>query len=117
MRAAAIEDGRIEVQERPDPVPGPDEVLIRVRAAGINNADLMQRAGNYPPPPGTTDVPGLECAGETEDGERVLALLPGGGQAELVVAHRTNVLRVPGHLTWEEAGGFVEAFATAHDAV
>jgi len=117
VRAAVIRDGRIEVEERPDPVPGPDELLIRVRAAGVNGADLAQRAGRYPPPPGVTDVPGLECAGETEAGERVMALLAGGGQAELAVAHRSHVLRVPDHLSWEEAGGFVEVFATAHDAL
>ena len=117
MRAATIVDGRIEVAERPDPVPGDGELLIRVRAAGINGADLAQRAGRYPPPAGATDVPGLECAGETFDGRRVMALLPGGGQAELAVAHETHVLPVPDGLTWEEAGGFVEVFATAHDAL
>ena len=117
MRAAVIRDGRIEVEERPDPVAGMDEVLIRVRAAGVNGADIAQRAGRYPPPPGATDVPGLECAGETADGGRVMALLAGGGQAELAVAHRSHVLRVPDHLSWDEAGGFVEVFATAHDAL
>jgi NADPH:quinone reductase-like Zn-dependent oxidoreductase len=117
MRAATIVEGRIEVDERPDPVPGDGEILIRVRAAGVNRADLMQRAGHYPPPPGTTDIPGLECAGETEEGERVMALLAGGGQAELAVAHHTHVMRVPEHMSWDEAGGFVEAFATAHDAL
>ena len=117
MRAATIVDGRIEVAERPDPVPGAGELLIHVRAAGINGADLGQRAGRYPPPPGATDVPGLECAGETDDGRRVMALLPGGGQAELAVAHASHVLPVPEGMTWEEAGGFVEVFATAHDAL
>jgi NADPH2:quinone reductase len=117
MRAATIVDGRIEVAERPDPVPQDGEVLIRVRAAGINGADLGQRAGSYPPPPGVTDVPGLECAGETSDGRRLMALLPGGGQAELAVAHETHVLPVPDDMPWEQAGGFVEAFATAHDAL
>src|SRR5436309_9587864 len=117
MRAAVIIDGRIEVEEQPDPSPGDDELLIRVRAAGVNSADLAQRAGRYPPPPGVTDVPGLECAGETEDGGRVMALLPGGGQAELAVAHETHVLPVPDGMSWEEAGGFVEVFATAHDAL
>ena len=92
MRAAAIVDGRIEIEERPDPVPQDGEILIRVRAAGMNGADLGQRAGRYPPPPGASDVPGLECAGETADGRRVMALLPGGGQAELAVAHETHVL-------------------------
>src|SRR3954463_6298985 len=117
MRAAVIHGGRIEVEERPDPVPSDGEILIRVRAAGINGADLHQRAGNYPPPPGATDVPGLECAGETEDGRRVMALLPGGGHAELAVVHHTHVLSVPDGMSWEEAGGFVEVFATAHDAL
>jgi NADPH:quinone reductase len=117
MRAATIVDGRIEVEHRPDPVPGDGEVLIRVRAAGINGADLGQRAGGYPPPPGVTDVPGLECAGETEDGDRVMALLAGGGQAELAVADRLHVLAVPDGMSWEEAGGFMEVFATAHDAL
>jgi NADPH:quinone reductase len=117
MRAAVIVDGRIEIEERPDPVPAPGEVLIRVRAAGLNGADLMQRAGRYPPPPGASDVPGLECAGETEDGARAMALLGGGGHAELVTVPREHVLRVPDHLSWQEAGGLVETFATAHDAL
>jgi NADPH:quinone reductase-like Zn-dependent oxidoreductase len=117
VRAATIVDGRIEVADRPDPVPGDGEVLIEVRAAGINGADLGQRAGRYPPPPGATDVPGLECAGATPDGRRVMALLPGGGQAELAVVHASHVLPVPDSMTWEEAGGFVEVFATAHDAL
>jgi NADPH:quinone reductase-like Zn-dependent oxidoreductase len=79
----------------------------------------MQRAGHYPPPAGAPpDIPGLECAGETvETGERVMALLAGGGQAELVTAHHTHVLRVPERVEWPQAGGFVEAFATAHDAL
>src|SRR5262249_56230216 len=78
MRAAVIVDGRLEIQERPDPVPHPGEILIRVRASGVNGADLLQRLGHYPPPPGAPpDIPGLECAGETERGDRVMALLPG----------------------------------------
>lgn len=118
MRAAVIVDGRLEIQERPDPVPGDGEVLIHVRAAGINAADILQRAGNYPAPPGAPqDIPGLECAGETERGEHVMALLPGGGHAELVVVHESHVLPVPESVGWPEAGGFVEAFATAHDAL
>ncbi len=117
MRAAVIVDGRIEIEERPDPVPGDGEILIRVRAAGINGADLAQRAGGYPPPPGVTDVPGLECAGETEDGERVMALLAGGGHAELVAVTREHTLPVPDGWTWEQAGGFMEVFSTAHDAL
>lgn len=119
MRAAVIVDGRLDIEERPDPVPGDGEVLIRVRAAGVNRADVLQRAGRYPPPPGApVDIPGLECAGENvETGERVMALLAGGGHAELVAVHHTHVLRVPDSVDWLQAGGFVEAFATAHDAL
>ncbi len=118
MRAAVVVDGRVEIQERPDPVPGDGEILIRVRATGINGADLMQRAGNYPPPPGVpADMPGLECAGETERGERVMALLPGAAHAELVAVHESHVLPVPDGVDWPQAGGFVEVFATAHDAL
>lgn len=118
MRAAVIVEGRLEIEERPEPVPREGEILIRVKAAGINSADLMQRAGRYPAPPGAPeDIPGLECAGETESGERVMALLPGGGQAELVTVHHTHVLRVPESVEWPQAGGFVEAYATAHDAL
>jgi NADPH:quinone reductase len=118
MRAAVIVDGRLEIQERPDPVPGDGEVLIRVRASGINGADIYQRAGGYPAPQGAPqDIPGLECAGETERGDHVMALLPGGGHAELVVVHESHVLPVPETVSWPEAGGFVEVFATAHDAL
>ena len=118
MRAAVIVEGALRTEERPDPVPGEGELLIRVRGAGVNGADLSQRAGRYPPPPGTpVDIPGLECAGETEDGRRVMALLPGAGQAELVAVHASHTLPVPEHLSWPEAGGFVEVYATAHDAL
>jgi NADPH2:quinone reductase len=118
MRAAVIVDGRLEIEERPDPVPGDGEILIRVRATGINSADLLQRAGSYPAPYGAPpDIPGLECAGETERGERVMALLPGGGHAELAVVHESHVLPVPESVDWPQAGGFVEVFATAHDAL
>lgn len=119
MRAVVIDDGRLVVGERPDPVPATGEVLIRVRAAGINNADILQAAGKYPPPPGAPpDLPGLECAGElVETGERVMALLPGAGQAEFVAVDERHVLPVPEGVDWPAAGGFMEAFATAHDAL
>jgi NADPH:quinone reductase-like Zn-dependent oxidoreductase len=119
MRAVVIDEGKVRVAERPDPVPGTGEVLVRVRAAGINNADLMQAAGNYPPPPGVPeDLPGLEAAGEVVGtGQRVMALLPGAGQAELVVVDERHVLPVPENVDWPAAGGFMEAFATAHDAL
>ena len=118
MRAAVIREGALQIAVRPDPVPGVGEILIRVHAAGVNGADLMQRAGRYPPPPGApVDIPGLECAGETEDGRRLMALLPGGGHAELVAVHAAHTLAVPENVTWPHAGGFVETFATAHDAL
>jgi NADPH:quinone reductase-like Zn-dependent oxidoreductase len=119
MRAAVIQDGALVIEERPDPEPRDGEVLIRVRAAGINGADLAQRAGLYPAPPGApADIPGLECAGEIAGtGERVMALLGGGGQAELAVVDARHTLPVPDGVDWPDAGGFVEAFATAHDAL
>jgi NADPH:quinone reductase len=119
MKAAVIRNGRLEIEERPDPVAGDGELLIRVRAAGINRADLLQAAGGYPPPAGiVADIPGLECAGEVvATGERVMALLGGGGQAELVVVPAHHTLPVPERVEWPAAGGFMEAFATAHDAL
>jgi NADPH:quinone reductase len=119
MRAAVISDGGLVIEERPDPVAADGELLIRVRAAGINGADLAQRAGRYPAPPGApVDIPGLECAGEVVGtGERVMALLGGGGQAELAVVDARHTLPVPDNVDWPPAGGFVEAFATAHDAL
>jgi NADPH:quinone reductase-like Zn-dependent oxidoreductase len=118
MRAAVIAEGALHIEERPDPVLQSGELLIRVRGTGVNGADLMQRAGHYPPPPGApVDIPGLECAGETDDGRRVMALLPGGGHAELVAVHASHTLPIPENVTWAEAGGFVETFATAHDAL
>jgi NADPH:quinone reductase len=119
MRAATITDGRLVPAERPDPEPARGEILVRVRAAGINGADLLQRAGRYPPPAGSPpDVPGLECAGEVAaTGERVMALLPGGGHAELVTVDERHALPVPAGVDWPAAGGFMEVFATAHDAL
>jgi NADPH2:quinone reductase len=119
MRAAVIRDGALVIEEQPNPEPREGEVLIRVRAAGINGADLAQRGGHYPAPLGApVDIPGLECAGEVVGtGERVMALLGGGGQAELAVVDARHTLPVPDGVDWPEAGGFVETFATAHDAL
>jgi NADPH:quinone reductase-like Zn-dependent oxidoreductase len=119
MQAVVIRDGRLEIEERPDPLVGGSQILMRVRAAGINSADLSQRAGHYPPPPGVPeDIPGLECAGEdVATGERVMALVGGAAQAELVAVDRRHVLPVPDALDWPQAGGVMEAFATAHDAL
>lgn len=128
MRAATIVDGRIVVAERPAPEPGTGEVLVRVFAAGLNSADLMQRQGLYPAPPGVAaDIPGLELAGEVVEagpgvtrlslGDRVMAVVAGAGQAELAVVHERLAMPVPASIGWPEAGGFPEAFTTAHDAL
>jgi NADPH2:quinone reductase len=128
MRAVTIDDGRLVLGERPDPEPGRGELLVRVRAAGINGADLLQARGGYPPPPGIpADLPGLELAGEVaavgpgvqrfEPGDRVMAVVGGAGQAELAVVHERTAIPVPDELSWPEAGGFPEAVTTAHDAL
>jgi NADPH:quinone reductase-like Zn-dependent oxidoreductase len=128
MRAVVIVEGQLKWLERPDPEPGDHELVVAVRAAGVNGADLSQRAGRYPAPPGwPQDVPGLEMAGEVAAvgarvtrfavGDRVMALVGGGAQAELAVVDEAHALGVPAGLSWPEAGGFMEACATAYDAL
>jgi len=128
MRAVTIIDKVLSVSDMPDPVPGRGEVLVRVRAAGLNGADMMQRKGVYPAPPGAPrDIPGLELAGEVvglgpgairfELGDRVMGIVGGGGQAELCTVHERVLMPVPERLSWTEAGGTPEVFTTAHDAV
>jgi NADPH:quinone reductase-like Zn-dependent oxidoreductase len=128
VHAVTIVDGKVEWREHPDPVPGAGELLVRVRAAGLNSADRMQVAGFYPAPPGSPqDIPGLELAGTVvaagdnvhrfKVGDRVMAVVGGGGQAELAVIHERTAIPVPEHMAWEQAGGFPEVFTTAHDAL
>jgi putative PIG3 family NAD(P)H quinone oxidoreductase len=128
MRAVTIVDGNLEFQEHPDPEPGHGELLVRVRAAGLNGADMMQRNGLYPAPPGSpADIPGLELAGEVAAigpgvsrfviGDRVMAIVGGGGQAELAIVNERIALPVPEGVGWSVAGGFPEVFTTAHDAL
>jgi putative PIG3 family NAD(P)H quinone oxidoreductase len=128
MRAATIRAGRIEVGEHPDPEPQDGELLVRVRAAGLNGADILQVAGHYPPPPGVpADIPGLELAGEVvacgrradrfQPGDRVMGIVAGGGQAELAVIHERTAMPIPEELDWTAAGGVPEVFTTAHDAL
>jgi len=128
MQAVTIRDGELTVEEHPDPQAGKGEALVRVRAAGLNGADMMQLAGRYPAPPGAPqDIPGLELAGEVaevgrgvtrfEAGDRVMAVVAGGGQAELAVVHESAAMPVPDGLEWPAAGGIPEVFTTAHDAV
>jgi NADPH:quinone reductase len=128
MRAATIRDGKIAVENHPEPRPGPWEVLVRVRAAGMNGADIHQLRGGYPAPHGSPqDIPGMELAGEVVargpnaerfgDGERVMAIVGGGAQAELAVVHERQLMPVPDALDWVAAGGFPEVFTTAEDAL
>src|SRR3954451_850445 len=111
MWAVTIVDGALEWREHPDPAPGRGELLIAVRAAGLNAADLMQRAGMYPAPPGSPqDIPGLELAGEVVAlgpgatrfavDDQVMAVVGGGGQAELAVVHERLLMPVPADMPW-----------------
>ena len=128
MHAVTIADKSLSWASHPDPEPGVGEVLVRVRAAGINSADRLQVMGFYPAPPGSPDdIPGLELAGTVEgvgpgvtqwsEGDRVMAVVGGGAMAELAVVHERHLLPVPSTLSWEQAGGFAETYTTAHDAL
>lgn len=118
----------LELADRPEPECGPDDLLVEVRAAALNRADLLQRRGHYPAPPGAPeDVPGLECAGVVrragrrvrgfEPGDRVMGLLGGGAYAEAVALPASLALPVPTSLDFVEAAAVPEAFLTAHDAL
>jgi len=127
MRAILVrqpgDETSLVLGDAPAPSLGPADVRIRVRTTAVNRADLLQRQGLYPPPPGASDVLGLECAGDVAEvgadvrdvrvGTRVMALLAGGGYAEEVVVHHGSVLPVPDALSDEEAGAFPEVFFTA----
>jgi len=114
MRAIVVHGRSLEIADVPLPIVGPDDVLIDVRATAVNRADLLQAAGHYPPPPGASEILGLECAGVIAGTkERVMALLPGGGYAEQAAVHRGSVMRVPDALSDEEAAAIPEVFLTA----
>lgn len=132
MRAAVITaPGGPEVlaiENRPVPVPAPHEVLVRVHASALNRADLHQREGNYPAPPGAPpDIPGLEFAGEIaavggevrrwREGDRVFGIVAGGANAEYLVADAESIAAIPARLSWTDAAAVPEAFITAHDAL
>jgi NADPH:quinone reductase len=128
MKAVVFSDGAVTWAERPDPEPGPHDLLVRVAAAGLNGADILQKGGRYPPPRGVpADQPGLECAGTVEatgravesyrPGDRVMGLLSGTGQAELALLDERVAVTVPQACTLAEAGSFPETFSTAYDAL
>lgn len=118
----------LELRALPKPEPEGAEVLVRVCASALNRADLLQRRGLYPAPPGAPpDIPGLEFSGEVEAvgsavqlwkaGQRVMGLTGGGAQAEYLVAHERTLYEIPEDLSWEQAAAIPEAFITAHDAL
>ena len=117
------DETQFRLAEVPDPAPGPQDLLIKVHCTAINRADLLQRQGLYPPPPGASEIIGMECAGEVVEvghevsgwrvGERAMALLPGGGYAEKAVVHHGSAMHVPQALSDEEAGALPEVFLTA----
>jgi putative PIG3 family NAD(P)H quinone oxidoreductase len=117
----------LEFREVPEPVPGDEQVVIEVHATALNRADLLQRRGHYPPPPGEPDSLGLECAGvigsvgskvtRFRPGDRVMALLGGGGYAERAVVHERVALPVPVGMSFTDAAAIPEAFLTAQEAL
>jgi NADPH:quinone reductase len=128
VRAATIRDGEVLVDEHPDPEPGTCQVLVRVGGAGVNGADMLQRRGRYPAPPGSpAEIPGLELAGEVAalgpgasrfaEGDAVMGIVGGGGQAELAIVHERQLMPVPEAVGLPAAGGLPEVFTTAHDAL
>lgn len=126
MKAVVVEkpgdENALKVGEVAEPSIKPDEILIRVRAAGVNRADILQRQGFYPPPPGASEIIGMECAGEVaavgaavtgwKAGDRVMALLPGGGYADKAAAHYGSAMKIPATVSFEEAAGIPEVFLT-----
>jgi putative PIG3 family NAD(P)H quinone oxidoreductase len=126
MKAVIVEkpgdENALKLGDVPDPAIKPDEILIRVRGAGVNRADILQRQGFYPPPPGVSEIIGMEVAGEVvgvgtavkgwQIGDRAMALIPGGGYAEKAVAHYGSAMKIPALLSFEEAAGLPEVFLT-----
>ncbi|MEO8900423.1 MAG: NAD(P)H-quinone oxidoreductase [Polyangiaceae bacterium] len=132
MKAVVVSEpggpDKLQIVELPDPMPGAAEVAVDIHASALNRADLLQRRGLYPPPPGVTQVLGLECAGVVSAlgpgcagrlklGERVMVLLAGGGYAERVVVPEALAMKVPSALSFEQAAAVPEAFLTAREAL
>jgi NADPH:quinone reductase len=118
----------LEIEERPKPEPGLGQIRVRVHASALNRADVSQRRGNYPAPPGSPpDISGMEYAGEVDAlgpdsamwtaGDRVMGIIGGGGHAEYVCVHEREAIRIPKSMSWENAAAIPEAFLTAYDAL
>ena len=118
----------LEMQEKPKPEPGVGQIRVRVRTSALNRADILQRQGNYPGPPGApADIIGMEYAGEVDAigpsatlwkvGDRVMGIIGGGGHAEYVTVHERETIPIPRSMTWEEAAAIPEVFITAYDAL
>ena len=122
MKAVKVVDKKLIITKANKPVPRDNEILIKVKAAGLNRADIAQKNGLYPPPPGASEVLGLECSGVVESvgkevkskkpGDEVMALLGGGGYAEYVTCHEFHAINKPKNLNWIEAASIPEVYAT-----
>ena len=118
---------QLYIGDQPTPTPSADQLLIRVKAAGLNRADILQREGKYPPPDGESNILGLEIAGEIVDkgenatnwniGDKVFGIIPGGGYAEFAVIHKDMAMAIPENLDYAEAAAIPEAFLTAYQAI
>ena len=122
MKAVKVVDKKLIITKANKPVPRDNEILIKIKAAGLNRADIVQKNGLYPPPPGASEVLGLECSGVVESvgkevkskkpGDEVMALLGGGGYAEYVSCHEFHAINKPKNLNWIEAASIPEVYAT-----
>lgn len=127
MKAVLVEDGKMSLGEHPRPLRGAHDILIEVKAAGINRADLLQRQGKYPPPKGASQLLGLEVAGTVTEtghkvsrwqkGDKVFGLLSGGGYAQFACMHEEMAMAIPNKLSFEEAAAIPEVFLTAWQAL
>ncbi len=122
MKAIKVVDGKAVLQEEEIPTIGPHDILIKIKATAANRADLMQKKGLYPPPPGASEILGLECSGIVDAvgekvtsrkvGDEVCALLAGGGYAEYVACPEFQAIPKPTNLNWDEAASLPEVYAT-----
>lgn len=127
MYAVIVKENGLALEKVADPEPKVEEVLVSIKAFGVNHADLLQRAGKYPPPPGASPILGLEAAGVVEEvgshevrfkkGDKVMCLLPGGGYAEKVSVHQDRCMPIPKNLSFEIAAAIPETFLTAYQAL